>query len=116
MGDNLAEMGDRLLLVDELRKEESWDLDNFTEEWAHDEPEDRPEFDSLAGRAADEIERLREAGAKVVEAFDLAYFVRGIERDGDSAWAIKLFPYLRAIAALHTQDAAAPLGPPYMKR
>jgi hypothetical protein len=47
------------LLLDELREEAEWNLDNFTEEWMHEEPEDRPKFLSLAGRAADEIERLR---------------------------------------------------------
>ena len=57
-----------------------------------------------------EIERLREAGSKICEGFDEGYFVRNVHRDGESNWAIKLLPYLRAIAvfvddaALHTAE------------
>jgi hypothetical protein len=71
MSDNLVEMGDRLLLLDELREEAEWNLDNFTEEWMHEEPEDRPKFLSLAGRAADEIETLRLENAALVRRLSL---------------------------------------------
>lgn len=42
---------------------------------------------------------LLEAAAKVCEGFDQGVFVRAA-RDEDPAWAIKLFPYLRALGVL----------------
>ena len=41
-----------------------------------------------------------EAIAKVLEGFDLGVFVRSTEHDGDSDWAIKCFPYIRALGVL----------------
>jgi hypothetical protein len=91
MGEVLVEMGDRLLLLDELREEAEWNLDNFTFEWEHEEPEDRPQFLSLAGRAADEIERLREALETIA----------GCGDEGSS---------VIARAALHTEDPSGRTG------
>jgi hypothetical protein len=51
-------------------------------------------------KQGEEVERLREAGALLGEAFDLGVFVRGTKGDGESDWAIKLLPYLRALAVL----------------
>jgi hypothetical protein len=48
----------------------------------------------------DEIAKLREAGAKLNEAFELGIFVRDLSGDDDPRWAIKLLPYLRALAVL----------------
>jgi hypothetical protein len=42
----------------------------------------------------------QEAAQKVIEGFDKGVFVRDPAGDGDPAWAIKLFPYLRALAVL----------------
>ena len=55
---------------------------------------------SLNLRLTDEIERLKAAGAKVCEGFDKAIFVRGTSGDDDTAWAIRLMPYLGALAEL----------------
>jgi hypothetical protein len=43
---------------------------------------------------------LREAGALLGKAFDLGIFVRSTKGDSESNWAIKLMPYLRAVAVL----------------
>jgi hypothetical protein len=51
-----------------------------------------------------ELELLREAGATVLRGFDDGAFVRDTRGDGDPAWAIKLLPYLRALAALDSLD------------
>lgn len=42
----------------------------------------------------------REAISKVMEGFDRGVFVRNTVGDGDPAWAVKLFPYLRALGVL----------------
>ena len=47
-----------------------------------------------------EIARLQEQVAKVLEGFDRKIFVRNIEGDGASDWAVKCFPYLRALGIL----------------
>jgi hypothetical protein len=52
-----------------------------------------------------ELELLRKAGATVLRGFDDGAFVRDTRGDGDPAWAIKLLPYLRALAALDSLDA-----------
>jgi hypothetical protein len=55
-----------------------------------------------------ELEALRtvqDAAAKVCAGFDAAIFVRNTDGDGASDWAIKAFPYLRALGIL--AEAAA---------
>ena len=47
-----------------------------------------------------EVARLKEQVAKVLEGFDRKIFVRNIEGDGASDWAVKCFPYLRALGIL----------------
>jgi hypothetical protein len=47
-----------------------------------------------------EAERLRTAGAKVCEGFDKGIFVRALEWDAASDWAVKLLPYIQAIGVL----------------
>ena len=47
-----------------------------------------------------ERDRLREAGAKVIEGFDRRFFVRNIDLDKDTGWAMLFGPYLAALAAL----------------
>jgi hypothetical protein len=70
----------------------------------------------------DENERLREAGSKVCEAFELGMFTRSTKGDDDPAWAIKLLPYLRALAIFAEDDIAraalhsAPTGHPEAKQ
>ena len=44
--------------------------------------------------------------AIVLRGFAEGVFVRSTANDGDPGWAIKLFPYLRALAKL--QESAAP--------
>jgi hypothetical protein len=43
---------------------------------------------------------LRDAIHKVLEGFDKEVFIRNTAGDTESAWALKLFPYLRALAVL----------------
>lgn len=57
-------------------------------------------FENLYDKLKIENARLREAGAKVCEGFDQGVFIRSTKGDDDSAWAIRLMPYLRALAAL----------------
>jgi hypothetical protein len=45
-----------------------------------------------------ELDRLRKAGTKICEGFDKGIFIRSTSGDGESTWAIKLFPYLQALA------------------
>ena len=47
---------------------------------------------------ADEVKRLREAGEKICEGFNEGVFVRSTKGDDDSAWAMKLLPYIAALA------------------
>lgn len=48
-------------------------------------------------------DELRDAIAKVLEGFEQGIFVRSTESDDDSAWAIKLYPYLRALAVMQEE-------------
>lgn len=43
---------------------------------------------------------FREAVAKVLEGFDKGIFVRNVEGDVASDWAVKAFPYLQALGKL----------------
>jgi hypothetical protein len=43
---------------------------------------------------------LREAIAKVLEGFDTGVFVRSTDGDADPQWAMKLLPYIQALATL----------------
>ena len=43
---------------------------------------------------------LTEAIRRVLEGFETGVFVRSVEKDNDPAWAMKLIPYLRALAVL----------------
>lgn len=43
---------------------------------------------------------LREAIAKVLEGFETGVFVRSTEADDDAAWAMKLLPYIHALAVM----------------
>lgn len=54
---------------------------------------------ALDGKS-EQIARLKEQVAKVLEGFDRKIFVRNIEDDGASDWAVKCFPYLRALGIL----------------
>lgn len=47
--------------------------------------------------------------AKVLEAFEVGVFVRNVARDGEPGWAVKLLPYLAALAELR-EGAASPGG------
>ncbi|MES0385792.1 MAG: hypothetical protein ABUJ98_14555 [Hyphomicrobium sp.] len=67
--------------------------------------QDNDESPCDAIQLADEIERLREAGSKLCEAFDKGIFIRSTKGDGDPAWAIKLLPYLRALAVFAEEES-----------
>jgi hypothetical protein len=43
-------------------------------------------------------EELADAVKTILDGFDKRLFVRSIANDNDSFWAIKLFPYLKALA------------------
>ena len=55
---------------------------------------------------------VQDAIDKVLEGFEVGVFVRAMRADSDPAWAIKLFPYLRALATLQREaaDAVRPEG------
>ena len=61
-----------------------------------------------AGRASRnaEVETLRAEVAKVLEGFDLGFFVRNTKDDGRSDWAVRFFPYAVALGKL--ADRARP--------
>lgn len=50
----------------------------------------------------------REAAKKVLEGFEKDVFVRNVDGDGDPAWAIKFFPYARALSVLQEFADGAP--------
>ena len=60
-----------------------------------------------AEQAEAKLAKLREAAATLTEGFDKGIFIRSTAGDFDGAWAIKLFPYLRALAFLAEIDAGA---------
>jgi hypothetical protein len=73
--------------------------------------EDVGEWPCYTARLLAERDALRErvrvleaAAATLLEGFDKAVFVRNPDMDADSAWAIKLLPYLRALAALDAKE------------
>ena len=52
----------------------------------------------------DELARVGAAAKTVLEGFEAGVFVRDVRHDDDPAWAIRLFPYLRAIAVLQGEE------------
>lgn len=55
---------------------------------------------AVAESAAPTAAEIREAALKILEGFDRGVFVRNTAKDHESDWAIKAFPYLRALAVL----------------
>lgn len=54
-----------------------------------------------------EAEALKRSARKVLEGFDSGVFVRNVDGDGQSGWAMKLLPYIQAL-----QQLAALSAPP----
>jgi hypothetical protein len=58
-----------------------------------------------------------EAIAKVLEGFEVGVFQRNVDGDGSPGWAVKVLPYIGALALLASglameADVAAPLPAP----
>jgi hypothetical protein len=63
-------------------------------------------------RYAAENAALREDAATVLRGFDEGVFIRSTNGDGEGDWAIKLFPFLKAMGRLQTACTARDTSTP----
>ncbi len=43
---------------------------------------------------------VREAAQRVLEGFESGVFIRNVSRDSEPGWALKVIPYIQALATL----------------
>ena len=70
------------------------------------------EIESLRSELADlrkdreRLERLRAAAGNVLAGFNIGVFVRGTARDAESGWALRILPYIVALANLDKETGS----------
>jgi chromosome segregation ATPase len=103
---DIAALCDALESVAKERDEKAEAIENLCGHIA-ELAESREDLIAERDKVAKERDALREAGAKIVEGFNLGILVRSIEHDHEPMWALKLAPYLKALTDLQESALAS---------